>query len=104
MAQAYERASKRVNAVSEAVLAELIHRDVQQLTETALGEAGACCVVGVRGDAASPAGSRHARTRLTCNWLGRRRQGRDGVPAAPRAARAPQRALPEVDDTRRAKL
>jgi hypothetical protein len=37
MAKAYERASKRVDAVSEALLAELIQRDVQQLTEDALG-------------------------------------------------------------------
>lgn len=37
MAAAYDRALKRVNAVSEAVLAELIERDVQQLTERALG-------------------------------------------------------------------
>jgi hypothetical protein len=38
MAKAYERASKRVDAVSEALLAELIQRDVQQLTEDALGQ------------------------------------------------------------------
>lgn len=41
MAAAYERAAKRVNAVSESVLAELIERDVQQLTERALGVYGA---------------------------------------------------------------
>jgi hypothetical protein len=42
MAKAYERASKRVDAVSEALLAELIQRDVQQLTEDALGGLVAC--------------------------------------------------------------
>ncbi len=61
MARAYERASKRVNAVSEAVLAELIQRDVQSLTEAALGETcrTVCWPICV-GAAHSAAGLRHA--------------------------------------------
>lgn len=38
MAAAYARAVKRVNEVNESVLAELIERDVQQLTERALDQ------------------------------------------------------------------
>ncbi len=45
MAEAYARGTQRVNLVSEAVLAELIQRDVQQLTEAALGDALGSIVV-----------------------------------------------------------
>lgn len=37
MADAYDKVVKRVNEANESVLAELIARDVQQLTERALG-------------------------------------------------------------------
>ena len=37
MANVYNKVFKRVNEVNEAVLAELIQRDVQQLTDRALG-------------------------------------------------------------------
>ena len=80
MAKAYERASKRVDAVSEALLAELIQRDVQQLTEDALG--GLMVLLHICTLSIAYCFGRLASSKLVCG-LRSRREGRHGVPPAP---------------------